>query len=59
MTTCLVKLWKSERGYCACNEEEVYLKYSPSLAILRDAIPVKQPNMLMQFLASILLRYKI
>lgn len=61
MTTCLVKLWKSERGYCPCVEKEIHLKFDPALAKqqLIDAKLEKQPNMFMQFLASIILRYKI
>ena len=59
MTTCLVKLWKSERGYCPCVEKEIHLKFDPVLAKQRLLEPVEKPNIFMQFLASIILRYKI
>ena len=59
MTTCLVKLWKSERGYCPCVEKEIHLKFDPVLAKQRLAMPVKEPNMFVQLLAGILMRYKI
>jgi hypothetical protein len=61
MTTYMVTLWKSERGYCPCVEKEIHLKFDPELAKQRliDAMLEKPPNMFVQFLASIILRYKI
>ena len=58
MTT-LVTLWKSERGYCSCVEKEIQMKFDPALAKQRLLEPVEKPNIFMQFLASIILRYKI
>lgn len=57
--TYLVTMYKSERGYCPCVEKQIKFNFDPELAKQRLLEPVKKPNMFMQFLASIILRYKL
>ena len=61
LETCLITLWKSEKGYCSCNENEIKVKFNPAMARrqLEEAKVAKPPNIFMQFLASLVLRYKI
>lgn len=61
LETCLITLWKSERGYDPLFEKEIKIKFNPAMARrqLEEVKVEKPPNIFMQFLASIILRYKI